>query len=145
MWVLLCGLARREATQWSQATPDGGISMHSLIYHLIKHLLRGLGIVITHLVHHAPAAHTAVRHAAVAHTAVRHAAAAHAVAANTLGGTQAAGGASAMAAMPAARSGTVPLRNTAAALGGFNQQGSIMASVGQEQAAAIPDVGDFSY
>lgn len=106
--------------------------MHILIYHVIKHLLRGLAIVIQHLIHHAPAAHTAIRRAAVAHT----------VAANTLGGAH---GMSTATAMPVAQSGTVPLSNTAAALHGFNQQSSIMASVGQEQAAAIPDVGDFSY
>jgi prephenate dehydratase len=106
--------------------------MHSLIYHLIKHLLRGLVIVAQHLVHHAPAAHTAVRHAAAAHT----------VAAHTLAGTQAAGGLS--TAMPAAHVGTVPLNSTAAALHAQNVRSSIMASVGQEQAAAIPDVGDFS-
>ena len=103
--------------------------MHSLIYHIVKHLLRGLVIVIRHLIHHAPAAHTAVRHAATAHTAVRHAAAAQTVGASTLG---------------AARAGLVPPSSTAAALHGFNQQSNIMASVGQDQAAAIPDVGDFS-
>jgi hypothetical protein len=118
--------------------------MHSLIYHVIKHLLRGLAIVIHHLIHHAPAAHTAVRHAATTHTAVRHAANAHTMAANTLQGTQASG-ASNVAAMHMARAGNFPVNNTAAALHGFNQQSNIMASVGQEQAAAIPDVGDFSY
>ena len=71
--------------------------MHSLIYHLIKHLLRGLLIVAQHLIHHAPAAHTAVRHAATAHT----------VAAHTLAGTQAAGGLS--TAMPAAHVGDFSL------------------------------------
>jgi hypothetical protein len=91
--------------------------VHSLIYHLIKHLLRGLVVVIQHLIHHAPAAHTAVRHAATAHT---------------------------VAAMPVARVGAVPLSSTAAVLHAQNVQSSIMASVGQEQAAAIPDVGDFS-
>jgi hypothetical protein len=91
--------------------------VHSLIYHLIKHLLRGLVVVIQHLIHHAPAAHTAVRHAATAHT---------------------------VAAMPVAQVGAVPLSSTAAALHAQNVQSSIMASVGQEQAAAIPDVGDFS-
>lgn len=109
--------------------------MHSLIYHLVKHLLRGLVIVFGHLVHHAPAAHTAVRHATTAHT----------VAANTLGGARTATGVSAVTAMPAVQAGTVPLGHTAAVLHGFNQQSSIMASVGQQQAAAIPDVGDFSY
>ena len=72
--------------------------MHSLIYHLIKHLLRGLVIVAQHLIHHAPAAHTA---------AVRHAATAHTVAAHTLGGTQRAGGLS--TAMPAAHVGDFSL------------------------------------
>lgn len=119
--------------------------MHTLIYHLVRHLIRGLVIVVQHLIHHAPAAHTAVRHAANAHTAVRHAANAHTVAANTLGGTRMASGVSAGAAMPMAQPGRVPLGNTAAALHGFNQQSNIMASVGQAQAAAIPDVGDFSY
>jgi hypothetical protein len=110
--------------------------MHSLIYHLVKHLLRGLGIVIQHLIHHAPAAHTAVRHAAAAHT----------VAASVPHGAQAASGVSAMRAMPVVQGGgNVPLSSTAAAFHGFNQQSSIMASVGQAQAAAIPDVGDFSY
>ena len=109
--------------------------MHSLIYHVIKHLLRGLVIVIQHLIHHAPAAHTAVRHAATVHT----------VAANTLGRTQTARGVSAVTAMPMTRASQVPLSRTAAALHGFNQQSSIMASVGQAQSAAIPDVGDFSY
>lgn len=123
--------------------------MHTLIYHLVKHLIRGLVIVVQHLFHHAPAAHTAVRHAAtvhtaVGHTAVRHAANAHTVAANTLGGTRMASGVPG-AAMPMAQPGRVPLGNTAAALHGFNQQSNIMASVGQAQAAAIPDVGDFSY
>jgi len=111
--------------------------MHILIYHVVKHLLRGLAIVFGHLIHHAPAAHTAVRHAATAHVA----------AANTLGGAHLAGGVSAMTmtAMPAAHAGVVPLGNTAAVWHGFNQQNNIMASVGQQQAAAIPDVGDFSY
>jgi hypothetical protein len=115
--------------------------MHSLVYHIIKHLLRGLVIVVQHLIHHAPAAHTALRHGATAHTAVKHATAVHTVAANTLRGTQT----PAMTAMPVTGAGAVPLRNTAAALHGFNQQSNIMASVGQEQAAAIPDVGDFSF
>jgi hypothetical protein len=124
--------------------------VHTLIYHLVKHLIRGLVIVAQHLFHHAPAAHTAVRHAANAHTVVRHAATVHTavghtVAANTLGGTRMASGVSAGAAMPMAQPGRVPLGNTAAALHGFNQQSNIMASVGQSQAAAIPDVGDFSY
>ena len=109
--------------------------MHSLIYHLVKHLVRGLVIVFQHLIHHAPAAHTAVRHAATV----------HGVAANTLVGAKTAGGVSAVSAMPVTRAGNIPLGNTAAALHGFNQQSSIMASVGQAQAAAIPDVGDFSY
>jgi hypothetical protein len=114
--------------------------MHILIYHLVKHLVRGLVIVIQHLIHHAPAAHTAVRHAAVTHAAVT-----HTIAANTLGGTRMASGVPAVTAMPVVHAGSVPLSNTAAALHGFNQQSSIMASVGQAQAAAIPDVGDFSY
>jgi hypothetical protein len=46
--------------------------------------------------------------------------------------------------MPVAHVGTVPLNSTAAALHAQNVRSSIMASVGQEQAAAIPDVGDFS-
>jgi hypothetical protein len=108
--------------------------VHSLIYHLIKHLLRGLVIVAQHLIHHAPAAHTAVRHATTAHT----------VAAHTLGGAQTAGGLFTATPMPVAHVGTVPLNSTAAALHAQNVRSSIMASVGQEQAAAIPDVGDFS-
>ncbi len=108
--------------------------MHSLIYHVIKHLLRGLLIVIQHLIHHAPAAHTAVRHAANAHTVVAH----------SLSGTQTASGVSTATAMPVARVGAIPLSSRAAALHAQNVQSSIMASVGQEQAAAIPDVGDFS-
>jgi hypothetical protein len=108
--------------------------MHVLIYYIVKHLIRGLVIVAQHLVHHAPAAHTAIRHAAAAHT----------VAASSLGGTRLAG-AGVVSAMPAARAGTIPLSSTAAALHGFNQQSNIMASVGAQQAAAIPDVGDFSY
>jgi len=108
--------------------------MHSLIYHVIKHLLRGLAIVIHHLIHQAPAAHTAVRHAATVHK----------MAANTLPGRPASG-ASNVAAMHMTRAGNFPVNNTAAALHGFNQQSNIMASVGQEQAAAIPDFGDFSY
>ncbi len=47
-------------------------------------------------------------------------------------------------AMPVAQVGTIPLSSSAAALHAQNVQSSIMASVGQEQAAAIPDVGDFS-
>jgi hypothetical protein len=108
--------------------------MHSLIYHLIKHLLRGLMIVIQRLSHHAPAAHAAVRHASAAHTVTAHA----------LGGTQTVSGVSTGTAMPAARVGAIPLSSTAAALQAQNVRSSIMASVGQEQAAAIPDVGDFS-
>jgi hypothetical protein len=118
----------------------GGIDVHILIYHVIKHLLRGLAIVAQHLVHHAPAAHSAVGHAATAHTVAR-----HAVAANTLAGTQTAYGVSAATTMPVVHASTVPLGNTAAALHGFNQQSTIMASVGQAQAAAVPVVGDFSY
>lgn len=135
----------KHASQAESGVPDGGINVHSLIYHLVKHLIRGLVIVVQHLVHHAPAAHTAVRHAATVHTAVGHAANAHAVAANTLGGVQTASGVSAATAMPMVQAGRVPLGNTAAAIHGFNQQSNIMASVGQAQAAAIPDVGDFSY
>ena len=108
--------------------------MHSLIYHVIKHLLKGLVVVIQHLIHHAPAAHTAVRHAATGNT----------VAAHVLGGTPTASGVSTATAMPVARVGTIPLSSTAAALHAQNVQSSIMASVGQQQAAAIPDVGDFS-
>jgi hypothetical protein len=106
--------------------------VHILIYHLMKSLLRGLVVVIQHLAHHAPAAHTAVRHAATTHT----------VAVHTLGQMQPANGMS--TSMPLARAGTVPLGSTAAALHAQNVQSNIMASVGQQQSAAIPDVGDFS-
>jgi hypothetical protein len=108
--------------------------VHILIYHLIKHLLRGLAIVIQHLTHHAPAAHTAVRHATAGHTLAAHA----------VGGTQPVGGVSTATVLPAAGVGAVPLSSTAAALQAQNVRDSIMTSVGQAQAAAIPDVGDFS-
>jgi hypothetical protein len=138
MWVLLCGLARCEITQWSQAkrhgVSDGGPNVHSLIYHVLKHLLRGLAVVIQHLIHQAPAAPTVVRHAPAAHTVAVHA----------LGRMQPARGAFTGTAMPVTQVGAVPLSSTAAALHAQNVQSGIMASVGQEQAAAIPDVGDFS-
>jgi hypothetical protein len=118
--------------------------MHTIIYHLVKHLLRGLVILIRHFGHHAPAAHSAVRHTVIAHSAVRHATTAHAVTARTLGGMPNTG-ASTMTAMPAAQVRAVPLSSMAASLRAQNVQSGIMASVGQEQAAAIPDVGDFSY
>jgi hypothetical protein len=108
--------------------------MHILIYHVVKHLIRGLVIVFQHLIPHAPAAHAAVRHAANAHVAAAHNLAMRQAASNTFRAT----------AMPAAPMGGVPLSSTAAALHAQNVQSSIMASVGQQQAAAIPDVGDFS-
>jgi hypothetical protein len=101
---------------------------------VIKHLIRGLAIVSQHLIHHAPAAHTAVRHAANAHVVAAHNLAMRQAASNTFRAT----------AMPGAPMGAVPLSSTAAALHAQNVQSSIMASVGQQQAAAIPDVGDFS-
>jgi hypothetical protein len=119
--------------------------MHTLIYHLVKHLIRGLVILVGHFVHHAPAAHSAVRHAVTAHSAVRQATTAHAVAARTFGGVPNAAGASTMTAMPAAQGRAIPLSSMAASLHAQNVQSGIMASVGQEQAAAVPDVGDFSY
>jgi putative alpha-1,2-mannosidase len=118
--------------------------MHTLVFHLVKHLLKGLVMVIRLLIPHAPAAHTAVRHAAVAHTAVRHAAAAHTTVANAPLLAQPARPMPATTA-PWGRAASVPGTNTAAALRGFNQQSSINAGVGMDQSAAIPDVGDFSY
>lgn len=112
--------------------------MHILIYHVIKHLIRGLAIVFQHLIHHAPTAVPA------AHIAVRHAVNAHVMAAHNLAMSQAASGLSGAAFMPAAQVSTIPLSSTAAGLHAQNVASSIMASVGQQQAAAVPVVGDFS-